>query len=409
MQTNISIQSRRPAQSKSATRNRFSTISSQRREFEDRISVRSRFSTQNDPSRRKTLRFEPRASAVTDGCGLSFVENRNKDDARRLSPKKDDAQRQSPSIGSPDNTPRHDDDLAIPGHEVQDTRRRRAEIDQNPSQEVAEPLESTESQEIMLRSTGKPKVSMGWTFSDGFLLRTRDEFESTAGSEMRLREKSLAENPVTAPTIPIRWTFHDGFIFKTTEALKNDDDIATARSKPVLPMSWSFYDGFTFRSDGPVANISKVAGERGDVVRDGSKPKGMISLGWSFHDGLIIKPGDSVKIVSTTTGESGTIQASNSKRIIPISWNFHDGFIIRPGDSTKIISTTPGESEKPMQASNSNRVVPLSWSFHDGLTIRPGDSVKAASTAPRGESEETVQEKGFKTPNIQSAGHFMRV
>lgn len=345
VQTTISIQSRYSTRIKPA-RSRLSTISSQQRESEDRVSIRSHISTQDYSIDRDPLRSERRSSAVIDRHRPSVVGNPNKDKAIRES-----AGSINPSVV------RYRNDLSpVANCEIQDPRRREAEIETDPrsspeaqgplksteskeivlksiprpqgpetdlraSQEVQDPLTSTESKEIMPRSIPKLRISVGWTFSDGFLLRTQDDGKGTTGSEMPLREKNLALEPVSlTPMTRIRWTFNDGIMYKSIKVPGSDDDMYAAKSKRSLLIGWSFHDGLTIRPDGSVTKLSKATtGESEEKVHDGVKSKRMIlPIGWTFHDGFIVRSEDAVKAISTATGESEEV--------------VHDGLKTRPAD-----------------------------------------------------------------------------
>ena len=404
VQTTISIQSRYSTRIKPSARSRLSTISSQPRKSEDRSSIRSHISTQDYSIDRDPLRSR-RSSAAIDRRGPSFVEN----------PSKDKARRQSADSISPSVVPHHDDISPVASCEIQDPRRRGAGIETNSrspqesqdpltsteskeivlrsihrrqgsetdpqdSREVQDPLSSTERKEVTPRSISKPRVSVGWTFSDGFLLRTQDDGKGTMGSEMTLRDKNLSLEPVTfTPMTRIRWTFNDGILYKSTKVSRSDDDVYAVKSKRSLLIGWSFHDGLTIRPDGSVAKISKATtGESEENVHDDIKSKRMIPLiGWSFHDGFTVRSEDAVKAISTATGKSeeNVHDGIKSKRMVPlIGWSFHDGFTVRSEDAVKAISTATGESEENEHGgSNSKRIIHIGWSFHDGLTLKPAD------------------------------------
>ena len=499
VQTTISIQSRYSTRIKPATRSRLSHVLFQQRDLDDRLSIRSHFSTHEFPVDRDALRSERRSSVATDRRGPSVVTNPSTDKAKRprsrsISPGtvpphdeilplasreiKDPRRRgtktektdQRPSQETKDclinrdskemmlkTTPKHrrpkTESDSRPSLEIQDPlastehkeivlestpNRQGSQTDPQASQEAQDPLlPSTKSKEIILRSiSSKPKVSVGWTFSDGFLLRTQDGFKNTTESGMGERGKNIALHPVSMSMIPIRWTFNDGIIFKSIKVPRNDDDLSAvkskrwvpigwsfydgftirhdssvtnveeantgesedgSKSKRMIPIGWSFYDGFTIRPDGSVTHIEKATGGGSEeiVQHDGSKVKRKNSVGWNFHDGFTIRPDGSVTHVERTSGESEEIvrhDGSKSKRIISIGWNFHDGFTIRPDGSVTHVKRASGENEiVPHDGIKSKRINPISWNFHDGFTIKStDDTVKYVSPAPGGDSDEAV-------------------
>ncbi len=411
VQTTISIQSRYSTRIKPA-RSRLSTISSQQRESEDRVSIRSHISTQDYSIDRDPLRSERRSNAVIDRRRPSVVGN----------PIKDKARRQSAGSINPSVVPYQNDICPVANCEVQDPRRQGAETETGPwssqetqgpltsteskeivlksiprrqgqetdsraSQEIQDPLASTESKEITPRSIPKPRISVGWTFSDGFLLRTQDDGKSTTGSEMLLREKNLAlEHVSLTPMTQIRWTFNDGIMYKSINVPGSDDDMYAAKSKRSLLIGWSFHDGLTIRHDGSVTKISEATtSESEDKVHDGSKSKRMVPLiGWSFQEGFTVRCEDAVKVISTATGESEEVvdDGGKSKSIIPIAWSFHDGLTIRPADDSS--------GEVIHDESKSERIIPIAWSFHDGLTIRPADDSSGEVVHDRSSSKHII-------------------
>ena len=376
-QTNVSIQSRYSTRIKPSTPSRLSIISSQQRESEDCVSIRSRFSTQDPPTGSAVSRSEPRASVAIDRRRPSGAGENSRKDIRRQN---------SGSISD-----------AIPHHEIVPTGfdreievlgSREAEIDPWALQAILqEPLTGTKSKEIVPRSKSKRKASVGWTFHDGFILRTDDRLKSTTGTSSE--GENLVLEPRSKPMVPIRWMFHDGILFRADESPKNGEVTSEAKSKRMIPIGWSFYDGLTIRPDGSVKAISKATGKSEEVVPR-SKSKRMIPIGWTFHEGLIFAADDWVKSALKSSDKSSNIEMEARSKRLPIAWTFHDGLILRTDAKVKDATKTAPNIGEVATRPKSKRTV--GWTFNDGLIIRncAGKSPSNGELATRTKSKRTI-------------------
>ena len=366
-QTVISIQSRYSTHYKPTTRSRLSTISSQQSNSEDRVSIRSQFSTQDYAIGQDVTRTEPRPRSAVDRRRRSVGWDLSKQDVRR---------RDSSSFKY--GTVAHNENIsAAVGGKNQDSER--PEVDTQGFQDVQDPLTSTESKDVVLRSKSKSKTSVAWTFSDGLSLRTEDKIGSAAA--MSSEGESLVLQPTLKPMIPIRWTFSDGLILTTVDKSKDptattsgDENLALERRpKAMVPVRWTFHDGFIYKA-------IDVPRDQDGIVE--AKSKRMLPIGWSFHDGLTIGPDGSVKL-ALKARDGGTEVARGG--ILPFGWSFHDGFTVRPDGSIKVAPKAADEGKEIVRGGNmSTSMLPICWSFHDGLTVRSDGSVKVASKATYG-------------------------
>jgi len=398
-QTIISIHSRYSTRIKPSTPSRLSTISSQQRDSEDRVSIRSRFSTQDFPIDNAVPRCEPRASVAIDRRRPSGVWDHSEKHTRQISgsrspgtvpdqeivsaaagreiqvpgsrevdhSKKDMRRQDSDSI-SPGTAPHQGSVSAEAGREIQVAGLREAEVAPRALQISPQaPVTGTKSKEIVPRSDPKRKASVGWTFHDGLILRNDDKIKSAIETSFE------GENPALAlelkSLIPIRWTFHEGIIFRAGEPPKNENGTSEAKSKRMFPIGWSFYDGITIRPDGSVKAISIATGKSEEIVHQ-SKSRRMVPIGWTFHEGLIFATDDSVKRALNSSDHNNDIEMEARSKRLPITWNFHDGLILR---------TDAKVNDAIQMAPSNGAVAPLpkskrtvGWTFNDGLIIRNG-------------------------------------
>lgn len=368
-QTIISIQSRYSTRIKPSTPSRLSTISSQhissqQRDSEDRISIRSHFSTQEITIDQAIPSPKPRVSLAIDRRRLSVVGDVSNEDVKR---------RRSGSI-SPGTVPHQENNLAAAVREIQIPRRQEADSDPRACQDIQGPLTGTDSKEIVLRSKSKHKPSVGWTFSDGLILRTDDKLNSTTGTSSGA--ENLALEPRSKSVIPMRWTFRDGIIYKITKVPKNEDGMSEAKSKRILPIDWSFYDGLSIRPDGSVKGVSKATGKSVEIVPE-SKSKRMIPIGWTFHEGLIFATHESIRSAVNPRGKSNGTGTEASSKHLPIAWTFHEGLTFGTHESEKSAQTSRDKSNG-IETGVSSKRLPITWTFHEGLTLGTHDSVKSA-------------------------------
>ena len=392
-QTIISIQSRYSTRIKPSTPSRLSTISSQhicsqhissqQRDSEDRISIRSHFSTQEIPTDQAVPSAKPRASLAIDRRRPSIVGDVINEEVKRrrsgsISPGTVSHQENNPAAAV------HEIPIPIPG-------RQEADIDPRACQDIGSPLTGTDSKEIVLRSKSKHKPSVGWTFSDGLILRTDDKLKSTSG--MSSGGGNLASKPRSKSVIPIRWTFRDGIVYKVTKVPKNEDGMLEAKSKRVLPIGWSFYDGLTIRPDGSVKGVSKATGKSVEIVPE-SKSKRMIPIGWTFHEGLIFATNESIKSAVSPRDKSNSTGTEVSSKRLPITWTFHEGLMLGTRESVKSAPISP-EKGSGSETEASSKRLPITWTFHDGLSLGTDSKVKDF-TKTASESGEIAMESKLK-------------
>ena len=372
-QTVISIQSRYSTRVKPSTSSRLSThsshIASQHRDSEDRISIRSHFSAQDSATGQAVPHAEPRASVAID---------RRQRSVTRISSKKNVGGQNSGSV-SPGTLPDQETRPTVAGREIQFPGRQGTEFDSRICRDVQDPRIGRDRREVALRSKSRRETSVGWTFHDGFILRTGDSPKGRTG--MPPRGENLALESKSKPMIPIRWTFRDGIIYKAVVVPNKANGVSGARSRRLKPIGWSFYDGLTIRSVDLVKATSKAKGDNEETVR-ASKSNRIVPIGWTFHEGIIF--------AGHRSAGNGTVMAS-SKRF-PISWTFHDGLTIathKPVNST----LNPSNENNGTRTEGSSNRLPVTWTFHEGLrfvTHEPVKSALASSDNSNGAKTEAV-------------------
>ena len=357
-QTVISIQSRYSTRVKPSTPSRLSThsshIASQHRHSEDRISIRSHFSAQDSATSQAVPHAEPRASVAID---------RRQRSVAGVSSKKNVGGQNSGSV-SPGTLPDEETRPAVTGREIQVAGRQRTEIDPRICRDIQNPRIGRDRREVALRSKSTRETSVGWTFHDGFILRTGDSPKSRTG--MPPRSENLALESRSKPMIPICWTFRDGIIYKAVVVPNKANGVSGARSRRLKPIGWSFYDGLTIRSVDLVKATSKAKGDNEETVR-ANKSNRIVPIGWTFHEGIIF--------AGHRSAGNGTVMAS-SKRF-PISWTFHDGLTIA---THKRVNSTlnPSNENNGTRTEGSWNRLPVTWTFHEGLEFVTHEPVKSA-------------------------------
>ena len=357
-QTVISIQSRYSTRVKPSTPSRLSThsshIASQHRDSEDRISIRSHFSAQDSSTGPAVPRVEPRASVAID---------RRQRSVAAISSKKNVGGQNSGSV-SPGTLPGQETRHAVAGREIQFPGRQGTEFDSRICRDIQDPQIGRDRREVALKSKSTRETSVGWTFHDGFILRTGDSTKSRTG--MPPRGENLALESRSKPMIPIRWTFRDGIIYKAVVVPNKANGVSGTRSRRLKPIGWSFYDGLTIRSVGSVNATSKGKGNNEKTVR-GSKSNRIVPIGWTFHEGIIF--------AGHRSAGNGTVMAS-SKRF-PISWTFHDGLTIATHKPVNG-SLNPSNKNNGTRTEGSSNRLPVTWTFHEGLRFVTHEPVKGA-------------------------------
>ena len=372
-QTIISIQSRYSTRVKPSTPSRLSThsshIASQHRHSEDRISIRSHFSAQDSTTSQAVPHVEPRASVAID---------RRQRSVAGVSSKKNVGGQNSGSV-SPGTIPDKETRPTITGREIQVLGRQGTEIDPRISRDIQDPHIGRDRGEVALRSKSTRETSVGWTFHDGFILRTGHSPKTRTG--MPPKGENLALESRSKPMIPIRWTFRDGIIYKAVVVPNKANGVSGARSRRLKPIGWSFYDGLTIRSVDLVRATSKAKGDNEETVR-ASKSNRIVPIGWTFHEGIIF--------AGHRSAGNGTVMASSNR--FPISWTFHDGLTIathKPVNST----LNPSNEDNGTKTAGSWNRLPVTWTFHEGLkfvTHKPVKSALASSDNSNGVKTEAV-------------------
>lgn len=371
-QTVISIQSRYSTRVKPSTPSRLSThsshIASQHRLSEDRISIRSHFSAQDSATGQAVPHAEPRASVAID---------RRQRSVAAISSKKNVGGQNSGSV-SPGTLSDQGTRPTVAGREIQILGCQGTEIGPRIRRDIQDPRIGRDRREVALRSKSTRETSVGWTFHDGFILRTGDSPKSRTG--MPPRGENLAVESRSKPMVPIRWTFRDGIIYKAVVVPNKANGVSGARSRRLKPIGWSFYDGLTIRSVDLVKATSKAKGDN-ETAR-ASKSNRIVPIGWTFHEGIIF--------AGHRSAGNGTVMAS-SKRF-PISWTFHDGLTIathKPVNST----LNPSNENNGTRTEGSWSRLPVTWTFHEGLkfvTHEPVKSALASSDNSNGVKKEAV-------------------
>ena len=357
-QTVISIQSRYSTRVKPSTPSRLSThsshIASQHRDSEDRISIRSHFSAQDSATGQAVPRAEPRASVAI---------GRRQRSVTGISRNKNVGGQDSGSV-SPGTLPDQDTRSVVAGREIQFHGRQGTQFDSHIRPYIQDPPIGRDRREVALRSKSTRETSVGWTFHDGFILRTGDSPKSRTGMPPRGENSALESR--SKPMIPIRWTFRDGIIYKAVVVPNKANGVSGARSRRLKPIGWSFYDGLTIRSVDLVKATSKAKGDKEETVR-ASKSNRIVPIGWTFHEGIIF--------AGHRSAGNGTVMAS-SKRF-PISWTFHDGLTIAthmPVNS----NLNPSNENNSTRTERSLIRLPVTWTFHEGLKFVTHEPVKSA-------------------------------
>ena len=383
-QTVISIQSRYSTRVKPSTPSRLSThsshIASQHRLSEDRISIRSHFSTQDSATGQAVPHAEHRASVAID---------RRQRSVAGVSSKQNVGGQRSGSV-SPGTLPDQETRPTVAGREIQVTGRQRTEIDPRICRDIHDPRIGKDRREVALRSKSTRETSVGWTFHDGFILRTGDSPKGR--TDMPPKGENLALESRSKPMIPIRWTFRDGIIYKAVVVPNKANGVSGARSRRLKPIGWSFYDGVTIRSVDLVKATSKAKGDNEETVR-ASKSNRIVPIGWTFHEGIIF--------AGHRSAGNGTVMASSNR--FPISWTFHDGLTIathKPVSS----SLNPSNENNGTKTEGSWNRLPVTWTFHEGLkfvTHEPVKSALASSDNSNGVKTEAVTRQFPITWNFQ--------
>ena len=337
----VSIHSRYSTRVNPSTPSRLSTITSEQRDSEDRVSVRCRYSTHDPISAESAVsRSEPNAIVTIDSRRPSGVVEHSKKDARR---------QYSGSI-SPSTIQYHKTSSEEAGQEGQVLRPQKTEMDPWALQDPPlEPLVGSRSREIVTRSRSKRKTFVGWTFHDGLVLKTGTTH--TSGSPgLELKSKRM---------VPIRWSFHDGIIFRANDSPKSGNLESDAKPKRMIPIGWSFYDGLT-------------------------------PIGWTFHDGLIFTTHDSVQNALKSSDKRKDIELEARWKRLPITWTFHDGLILRT--DAKVNDTTKRSPSDRQVVTRKTPKRTVGWTFNDGLMVRTnaGTSSKNKAMRARTKSKRTV-------------------
>ena len=380
VQTAISVQIHRPPQIQAPTPRRLSTISSQQRESRDRISIRSRFSTQDDDSFHS---FEPLASVPNDPQRRSDTRDSTEGYMKRggicsISPGSEHQRSISSNCA-----------IQRPTHEAE-AEPQPLQVRQNSFRVI-----DTRSKEITSGMNYGRKLSVSWTFYDGFILRTKSKSEATAARDINSARGTKA-------LIPIRWTFHDGIIYQVSGPRNNKSTASEGKSTHIFPIGWSFYDGLTMRRDGSAEPLPRSKSHSGEGA-NGSKFKRLVPIGWTFHEGLVFAikapPGNAV---SPSPKEPDT-RINRGLGSIPTARNDHGSLVCRKesllqsteqdglGYRAEIISTSVNQPSmsgpviKSAKQSTTDRELrstaksrhTISWTFNDGLTFKSKARVKA--------------------------------